>query len=112
MVEVTTLLYRQPHLQGRSLLGLALPFRPGPSPARSSPSIQWGFLPLSTPDQGKSPSHPPPPSALGNAAGGLQDWVGEAEGKAGGSGGKWEAPAQPALRFRKWGSQKLPLSQT
>lgn len=28
------------------------------------------------------------------------------------SGGKWAAPAQPALRFRKWGSQELPLDQT
>lgn len=71
MVKVTTLLHRQPRLQERSLLGLALPFRPGPSPTRSSHPIQWGFLPLSTPDQGRSPSHPTPRSTLGNAAGGL-----------------------------------------
>lgn len=95
VVEVTTLLWRQPCLQGRSLLGPTLPFRPSPSPTRSSHPIQWGFLPLSTPGQGKLPGHPPPPAALGNETGGLWDWAGEAEGRAGGSEGSERPPPHP-----------------
>ena len=68
-----------PHRALDQWAGLGLTcHNPAPSSAQPSPSaqaphppdlhtpIQWGFLPLLTPDQGKLPGHPPPPSAPGN----------------------------------------------
>lgn len=81
-------------------LGLPCPtFCPAPTLQVLTP-IWWSFLPTQIRASLLATSSLHPRKRTAGACG---PRPGVFEGRAGGSGGKWVAPAQPALRFRKWG---------